>query len=439
MQQQIFLPRRLKNGEVVVNRLYRGRYRLPGDSKPTEVSLGTENEAEARRKLADMVRDIEQERNGAISPRLQRETAAQAMADVVEDFIKSRERLGRDHKYLLGTERRLQRITLEAGWKQVRDITLDSFEKWRGKQSFAPKTLNDCLTTLNVFLNWMVRTGRIMTNPLKQADRVSNGDYETRVRRAVTWQQVQKLRDVAGERGPLYVLAACTGLRRGELAKLQWRDVQLEGDKPAVHARASTTKNGRKASLPLHPEAVEALRSLVKAGQEPLDKVFGHLPRIKRYRLDLEAAGIPYTDGQGRVFDFHALRVTFATLLAKNGASARDTMELMRHSDMRLTTHVYTDAGHLPLRESILKLSADTQIDTQKGGKTHESRVSSVFDGKTTLTLDDLAGMDPEKYLAFDGQGNIADWALRLLGGGTTPDLLEMVRDAGFEPATPTV
>ncbi len=41
MQQQIFLPKRLKNGEVVVNRLYRGRYRHPGDSKPREISLGT--------------------------------------------------------------------------------------------------------------------------------------------------------------------------------------------------------------------------------------------------------------------------------------------------------------------------------------------------------------------------------------------------------------
>jgi integrase len=45
----------------------------------------------------------------------------------------------------------------------------------------------------------------------------------------------------------------------------------------------------------------------------------------------------------GRKLDFHALRYTFATKLAKGVASQRLTQELMRHSDPKLTAKIYTD------------------------------------------------------------------------------------------------
>ena len=47
-------------------------------------------------------------------------------------------------------------------------------------------------------------------------------------------------------------------------------------------------------------------------------------------------------------------------------------MEIMRHSDMRLTSKTYTDAGLLPVADAVLKLpslthkkTADSQIDSQ--------------------------------------------------------------------------
>lgn len=175
MHFQVFLPQRRKNGELVVGRLFRGRYRLDGDAKPVEVSLGTDNEKLAHEKLRAIVTTVQMERAGVIAPKIQRQTAMQDIADVIEEFLKSREGLGRDHRYLLGVEQQLERMAREAGWKQVNDISLDSFEKWRSKQSFSPETLNDYLTAANVFLNWMVKTGRIVSNPLKVADKVGMG------------------------------------------------------------------------------------------------------------------------------------------------------------------------------------------------------------------------------------------------------------------------
>jgi len=47
--------------------------------------------------------------------------------------------------------------------------------------------------------------------------------------------------------------------------------------------------------------------------------------------------------------DLHSLRHTFGTLLARSGVHPRTAMELMRHSDIRLTTKIYQ---HLDLADT---------------------------------------------------------------------------------------
>ncbi len=59
---------------------------------------------------------------------------------------------------------------------------------------------------------------------------------------------------------------------------------------------------------------------------------------------------------QGRRVDFHGLRHTLATRLAVAGVQPRVAMELMRHSDMRLTQKVYTDASLLPTFDAVTSL-----------------------------------------------------------------------------------
>ena len=54
--------------------------------------------------------------------------------------------------------------------------------------------------------------------------------------------------------------------------------------------------------------------------------------------------------------EFHALRVTFGTNLVLAGVPIRVVQELMRHSDIRLTMKIYTDASKLPLKEGIAAL-----------------------------------------------------------------------------------
>ena len=75
--------------------------------------------------------------------------------------------------------------------------------------------------------------------------------------------------------------------------------------------------------------------------------VFKRIPRIERFRRDLKKAGIPARDALGHSTDFHSLRKTFGTNLARAGVPSRVAMALMRHSDRRLTDKIYTDENLL--------------------------------------------------------------------------------------------
>jgi integrase len=146
--------------------------------------------------------------------------------------------------------------------------------------------------------------------------------------------------------------------------KQQWLDVRI-----AIYARASTTKNGESAPIPLHPRDLEAIKGLHHEAAKLHEGFHCRVPKMERLRKDLEAAGIPYRDERGRVFDFHALRVTFGTWMAVSGATPRETMEAMRHNDMRLTTQTYTDAGHLALREVVRESHTGASRTTEFTGR----------------------------------------------------------------------
>jgi hypothetical protein len=49
--------------------------------------------------------------------------------------------------------------------------------------------------------------------------------------------------------------------------------------------------------------------------------VFSRIPSVRQLRVDLEAAGLAYRDEAGRVADFHALRASYGTALARAGVS----------------------------------------------------------------------------------------------------------------------
>jgi integrase len=142
----------------------------------------------------------------------------------------------------------------------------------------------------------------------------------------------------------IFLTAAFTGLRLGELLALTWRDVDFAGSVVRVRASYSagaltTPKSGKVRAVPMAPDVASALARLGRRedwiGED--DLVFvgvagGYLDSSslrKRYGLALQAAGL-------RKLRFHDLRHTFGTrMIAK--ADIRRVQEWMGHADIQTT------------------------------------------------------------------------------------------------------
>lgn len=150
----------------------------------------------------------------------------------------------------------------------------------------------------------------------------------------------------------LFLTAAMTGLRQGELLALRWRDIDWKAGKVRVrqnHVRGhwGTPKSRRGSrSVPLANRlAVELKRHFKQShyradddlvfGHPHTGNVLDHSGLVRRYKMALKAGGV-------REVRFNDLRHTFGTRMAAAGVPMRTLQEWMGHRDIK-TTLIYAD------------------------------------------------------------------------------------------------
>src|ERR1700677_2649917 len=343
------------------SRHYYARIRLPHESKAREISLRCTTKQVAQKKMQSLYEELEREAAGILAPKSLRDAAQKPLRVHLEEMIAEKAAM-RDERYLDGVRLKVLMLESECKWGSAKDVTPDSFSKWRrerqSSQGVSAKTLNEYLGAIRALLNWMVKRNRLGENPLRSVELLATNGEQVKPRRAFTDEEMGKLLNVAGERKIVYLLAVETGLRNGEVRALRVGDVILDDGEARIEARASTTKNGKAAIIPLRGGLVQLLREHIAAhAMSPGDSLFGGVFwKRRQFRYDLKAAKIPLVDKNGLRVDFHSLRHTFCTNLQRSGTGQRVLMELMRHSDRRLSDHLYTDATLLPVREALKTL-----------------------------------------------------------------------------------
>ncbi len=323
-------------------------------------------------------------------------------------------------------------------------------------------TSNGYLTAMKSFLNWMVKDKRARDNVLDHLSRQNTETDRRHDRRALAPEEFSKLLESAEngppietisgqDRGMLYILAAWTGYRRGELASITKRSLDLDCDSPVLRVQAGYSKRRRLDTVPLHPVVVERLRGWLatKADVGPDEPLFPVAKRktSKMMRLDLERAGIPYVDADGLFADFHAQRHTFISNLSKAGVSPKVAQELARHSDIKLTMQTYTHLGLHDLRAGIESLPAPP-TGTVSENEARELRA-------TGTSPEEKGALYGAQQAAFGGYQDASDCTLERCQEvdsqeGEESIISEENRDSkgetgrenkgwmtGFEPATP--
>jgi integrase len=150
----------------------------------------------------------------------------------------------------------------------------------------------------------------------------------------------------------IFLTAAMTGLRQGELLALRWRDVDWMTKRIRVrrnyvrgHWGTPKSRSGER-SVPLCSRVAKELKRHLRCTRFTSDEnlVFAH-PHTgevldhgslgRRFKAALQAGGV-------RRIRFHDLRHTFGTRMAAAGVPMRALQEWMGHRDFR-TTLIYAD------------------------------------------------------------------------------------------------
>jgi integrase len=350
-----FLYQPSRHGEK--SRLWSARIRLNEWPRYRVFALHVTDKRVAEHKMRELVSELERETHGIGVPQPVRQAWRIPLIEHHARFVRACDGARLSKNTITKYKFSLPRLFERCKWTAIREITSSSFTAWRDTSSLSPKTLNDFLGSMRTFLLWMKRERLILADPLSNVRKMANpgvGGF----RRALSQEDVRRLLEKAPPyRARVYLAMIYTGLRRSELNGLKWDDFDFTKNPAQLKVPSSLSKNRKESTHYLRPELTETIQAMRPVWAKPDDFVFrGTIPRVETFKKDLAAAGIPFEDTRGRRVDIHALRKTFGTMLAASGISPRVAMEMMRHSDMKLTMGVYTDVSQLPIIQESARL-----------------------------------------------------------------------------------
>jgi integrase len=225
------------------------------------------------------------------------------------------------------------------------------------KTGSSAKTTRNALGILHSLFEYARREGWVQANPRTLVDKPRSADTDPDIHFLEPEEIEALLRGVPDddlghvERG-MYLAAAMTGMRQGELLALRWRDIDWPARRVRirrnfVRGEFGTPKSKRSSrSVPLADRLAGELDQL---HQDTLyrhddDLVFAHphtgkpIDRsrlLKRFKTALKRSEL-------RPVRFHDLRHTFGTRMAAEGVPMRALQEMMGHRDFK-TTLIYAD------------------------------------------------------------------------------------------------
>lgn len=331
--------------------VWRAKYRLP-DGRQVHRTIGPAWTERGRppagyytkRTAQDWLRQVLEQAHAGVLPGMVRTGAT--FADACAEFLRYVEHdLDRKPSTLCDYRSTVRAHLLPAfGSLRLEDVTADRIETWKGTLRLSNRTKVKLLTVLN---GVMVRAGRVYKlrhNPM--------ADVEKPQQRRSTAIEVFSLEEILAlvraadgeQHGAIFLTAAFTGLRRGELVALRWRDVDFAAQRIRVcgsfaGGRLTTPKSGKVRSVPMAPDVASALSRLstreLWTGDD--DLVF---PGTTGTYLDASALSRRYNAALDRAalrrLRFHDLRHTFGTrMIAK--ADIRRVQEWMGHADVATT------------------------------------------------------------------------------------------------------
>lgn len=319
------------------------------DGKRVWRSLGTSNFAEAKRLLA-------QEKARMARRRLDRESpTAPTVRMLSERWLADHVMLNRTAQNHRDAAARLSRHVLPViGSQRLDELNRTHLARLRRvleAKSLSPQTVHHVLSDVRAMLRYGVETEMIRRSPF--VARALLPRIAKRLPARLSDEQLEAILRAAAEE-PKYELAirlaVLTGMRWGELHRLQWRNVRNG------RIELELTKSGQVRRIPLSSEALAALeaeRGRQKESKSPSVFVLpwrGKNPCTWVNRIGRRA---------GVRWHFHQLRHTFGCRWMDSGGTLEVLSRILGHSTLAMTQR-YAMVGDSYVQSEVDRVSLNT-------------------------------------------------------------------------------
>lgn len=232
--------------------------------------------------------------------------------------------------------RYIKQHTDKARWQAITRKEVDGYIIMLTKQGQSTATTNRKLSSISALYKYMKREGYDVENPTKYESRRKQAD---RIPSTISPEAIKMAYDHADGTTKIIIgLLATTGIRIDEALKLTWDDVDL-----TTGVLSIIGKGGVARQVITSREVVELLRTRL-AGSELHCRIFAWSQRTARYYIF--QALKPWSTA--KQLSPHAIRHTYATELAKSGASAITIAKILGHKHIS-TTQKYIDMAQVPI------------------------------------------------------------------------------------------
>jgi len=170
-------------------------------------------------------------------------------AELVAELLKVKAADGASQRYLQDLSSRLGQFASAFNGAPVAEITATEIDEWLRSLPVAPSTRNNFRRVLIVALNFAKARGYCLTNHAEAASKAKEIEGEVEI---LTVKELTRLLATAdAEIIPFIAIGAFAGLRRAELARLDWAEVDLVG--ATIRVMAKKAKSAKRRFVNIEP------------------------------------------------------------------------------------------------------------------------------------------------------------------------------------------
>nr|MBA3882937.1 tyrosine-type recombinase/integrase [Chthoniobacterales bacterium] len=161
----------------------------------------------------------------------------------VKELIANRRANGASGRYVYDLKLRLGRFCRDFAGRVVADITVVDVDTWLTRLNLAPVTRNTFRRDLSTLFSFALGRKYCVENPVAASRKAKEVSSDIEI---LTIEQLAILLQSAHQETlPYWALGAFAGLRRAELERLQWKQVDFESNLIEIKARQSKTATRR--------------------------------------------------------------------------------------------------------------------------------------------------------------------------------------------------